>query len=212
MQPHDSEGSQESTCGFGSQLFNRRIDNLREGFPITFPVVAFFDESKESIITSTAPAFSQKVDNIEANPKVSILFNASDTVLVKGDGKIHDEDFEENALYGMRLITEEPETPKKSAYMKLVERLNTWYGKLLLDWYKIASGENAGCEVLANSPDIPVSFGLVKNALGERTLNRTYWRATELEWLESRSNPYLETKSMFRSERFDSIFPVGASD
>ncbi|KXB03695.1 hypothetical protein AKJ45_00725 [candidate division MSBL1 archaeon SCGC-AAA261F19] len=53
-------------------------------------MVASFDETKESIITSTTLAFSQKVDNIEANPRVSILFNASDTVLVKGDGKIHE--------------------------------------------------------------------------------------------------------------------------
>ena len=110
--------------------------SVRDGKPATFPMTPFYDEERDRLVVSTAPAFAGKVENVRADPKVSLLFSDADgSLLVTGEASIRDDDLEANAEYVRRLIEGEPDTPKRAAMTKSVSFLGTRLGRWLLGWY-----------------------------------------------------------------------------
>jgi hypothetical protein len=71
----------------------------KDGTPITWPTLPFFDEENGRFLVTTSIGLPQKVFNVRRNPRVSLLFSdptasgldAPPAVLVQGDAAAPDE-------------------------------------------------------------------------------------------------------------------------
>src|SRR5690348_12211437 len=71
----------------------------RDGTPITWPTLPFYDEAKGQFLVTTSIGLPQKVFNVRRNPRVALLFSdptasgldAPPAVLVQGDARAPDE-------------------------------------------------------------------------------------------------------------------------
>ncbi|WP_178917305.1 pyridoxamine 5'-phosphate oxidase family protein [Natronomonas gomsonensis] len=106
--------------------------------PQTFPLSPFYDETTESVVVTSPPAFSGKVDAVQENPKLSLLFyDAEEPFILYGRGTVRDDDLEANAEYVRKLIEDEPPSPKREGFSKTTDVLESRIGRFLLGWYAL---------------------------------------------------------------------------
>ena len=113
-------------------------------YAVATPVATFFDAERNSIFFSTSVAFYTKVKCIKKHPTISLLYwrgeysGLSDdaVVLVQGRADIS-EDFEKNNAFLSDLIQKQKDTWKKEVYIKMGKELDTFMGRLLMDWYTL---------------------------------------------------------------------------
>lgn len=106
--------------------------------PQTFPLSPFYDPDAESVVVTSPPAFSGKVEAVRDNPNVSLLFyGVDDPFVLHGRGRIRDDDLEANAEYVQELIQSEPPSPKQDGFSKTVSLLESRLGRFLFGWYAL---------------------------------------------------------------------------
>jgi hypothetical protein len=106
--------------------------------PQTFPLSPFYDDDTESVVVTSPPAFSGKVDAVRENPKLSLLFyDAEEPFVLYGRGTVRDDDLEANAEYVRELIEDEPPSPKREGFSKTTDVLESRIGRFLLGWYAL---------------------------------------------------------------------------
>lgn len=106
--------------------------------PQTFPLSPFYDQEAETVVVTSPPAFSGKVEAVRDNPKVSLLFYGVDEPFVlHGRGRIRDDDLEANAEYVQDLIQSEPASPKQDGFSKTASFLESRLGRFLFGWYAL---------------------------------------------------------------------------
>lgn len=106
--------------------------------PQTFPLSPFYDDDKESVVITSPPAFSGKVDAVRENPKLSLLFyDAEDPFILYGHGTVRDADLEGNAEYVSELIADEPPSPKREGFSKTTDLMDSRVGRFLMGWYAL---------------------------------------------------------------------------
>jgi hypothetical protein len=109
----------------------------RDGTPITWPTLPFYDEAKGRFLVTTSIGLPQKVFNVRRNPRVSLLFSdptasgldAPPAVLVQGDASAPDEVVTELRGFedALRQVFErQPESGMYSAN-PLMRALFDWY-------------------------------------------------------------------------------------
>ena len=106
--------------------------------PQTFPLSPFYDDDTDSVVVTSPPAFSGKVDAVRENPKLSLLFyDAEEPFVCYGRGRVRDDDLEANAEYVRELIEDEPPSPKREGFSKTTDVLESRIGRFLLGWYAL---------------------------------------------------------------------------
>jgi hypothetical protein len=106
--------------------------------PQTFPLSPFYDESTDRVVVTSAPAFAGKIEALEENPRLSLLFyDAGDPFLLHGRATVDDDDLEANAAYVQDLIADEPPSPKREAFTKTTGTLDSRIGRFLFGWYAL---------------------------------------------------------------------------
>lgn len=106
--------------------------------PQTFPLSPFYDCETQRVVVTSPPAFSGKVDAVRNDPELSVLFYAADEPFVlRGRGTVDDADLEANSEYVQRLISAEPDSPKKSGFTKTGSVLESRIGRFLFGWYAL---------------------------------------------------------------------------
>ncbi|WP_254841371.1 pyridoxamine 5'-phosphate oxidase family protein [Natronomonas marina] len=106
--------------------------------PETFPLSPFYDGDDDTVVVTSPPAFSGKVDSVRENPQLSVLFyDAGEPFLLRGRGTVHDDDLEANAEYVQQLIAAEPDSPKKDAFSGTSSLLESRIGRFFFGWYAL---------------------------------------------------------------------------
>lgn len=106
--------------------------------PQTFPLSPFYDADDDTVVVTSPPAFSGKVEAVRENPQLSVLFyDAGEPFLLRGRGTVHDDDLEANAEYVQELIAAEPDSPKKEAFSSTSSVLESRIGRFLFGWYAL---------------------------------------------------------------------------
>lgn len=106
--------------------------------PRTFPLTPFYDEDREAVVVTSPPAFAGKVDAVRENPQVAVRFYAADEPFVlRGRGRVRDDDLEANSEYVQNLIADEPPSPKKDGFTKSGSVLESRIGRFLFGWYAL---------------------------------------------------------------------------
>lgn len=106
--------------------------------PQTFPLSPFYDPDRGTVIVTSPPAFSGKVEAVRENPHVSLLFyGVDDPFVLHGRGRIRDDDLEANAEYVQELIQSEPPSPKQAGFSKTSSLLDSRFGRFLFGWYAL---------------------------------------------------------------------------
>lgn len=106
--------------------------------PETFPLSPFYDPDDDTVVVTSPPAFSGKIEAVRENPKLSVLFyDAEAPFLLRGRGTVQDEDLEANAEYVQELIAAEPASPKRDAFSSTSSILESRIGRFLFGWYAL---------------------------------------------------------------------------
>ncbi len=109
----------------------------RDGTPISWPVVAFYDEREREFLITTSIALEQKMLNARRNPHVSLLFSDptgsglrdAGAVLVQGDASAPDE--LRTSLAGVEPLLERIFERQPASALFTRTPLMRW----LFDWY-----------------------------------------------------------------------------
>jgi hypothetical protein len=116
----------------------------RDGTPISWPTLPFYDEERGRVLITTSIGLPQKVFNVRRDPRVSLLFSdptasglvAPPAVLIQGDAEAPDEVATEIRGFEDALRQVYERQPASAAYgrNRLTRRLFDWYYMRLLIW------------------------------------------------------------------------------
>ncbi|MFW5929815.1 MAG: pyridoxamine 5'-phosphate oxidase family protein [Halobacteriota archaeon] len=107
-----------------------------DGRPATYPLTPFYDDDRDVLFVTSAPAFASKVEVARRQPRVSLLLSTGDGSLhVEGRASVHDDDLYHNARYVRRLMEMEPDTHKRRVFRSTQNKMANPVGRLFLDWY-----------------------------------------------------------------------------
>ena len=134
--PRDPDRDRLRDLVYGSM--SAEFASVGDGKPATFPITPFYDPEHETVVVSSPPAFSGKLENVRSDSRVSLLLrDAGGEYLVTGDARIRESDPEANAEYVRDLIESEPATPKRKAHEQSLDFLDSWIGQVLMGWYAL---------------------------------------------------------------------------
>lgn len=115
---------------------------IRDGQPVSFPVVVFYEIYPIRLVVTTSIAFAKKLDAIRENPRVSLLFsnaeesglNYEPVVLVQGLAEIDDSDLSAWKKYLPLMVRKQPKAAKlydryckAFLFSKICRRVNDFY-------------------------------------------------------------------------------------
>lgn len=111
---------------------------VRGGKPVTYPVTPYYDDERNRVVVSSAPAYAGKIENVKRDSRLALLLHdESGEYLLTGDGDVHDEDLEANAEYEWGLKFAEPEGAKRTGNEKMKAFVDSWFGEKLMGWYAL---------------------------------------------------------------------------
>jgi hypothetical protein len=116
----------------------------KDGTPITWPTLPFYDEAQGRFLVTTSIGLPQKVFNVRRNPRVALLFSdptasgldAPPAVLVQGDATAPDRVVTDLRGFEDALRTVFERQPASAMYSSnpLMRALFDWYYMRLLIW------------------------------------------------------------------------------
>jgi hypothetical protein len=109
----------------------------KDGTPITWPTLPFWDAPNQRFLITTSIALTQKVQNVRRNPKVALFFSdptasglsSPPAVLVQGDASAPDQVV--TSITGFEEALKEVFRRQPSSALYSSNRLTQW----LMDWY-----------------------------------------------------------------------------
>lgn len=113
------------------RYWSAEVTTLAPGGPVTFPMFAFYEKETGRIIITSSVAFPQKVFNLKRTPFISLLYSypvgsgieENHVVLVQGETRVLDEDFEANFKIFLSLL---PRWKEREPWIMAVLNSSLW--------------------------------------------------------------------------------------
>jgi Pyridoxamine 5'-phosphate oxidase len=114
----------------------------KDGTPITWPTLPFWDAAQGRFLVTTSIAFPQKAFNVRRNPRVSLLFSdptgsglsGAPAVLIQGDATAPDQIVTEveGSEEGLKMVFQRQPSSGIYSGSALMRRVMDWYYMRLL--------------------------------------------------------------------------------